>query len=172
MSGKSGRRSIRRGSSHHADFFFRSRLADRYWPHSEIDPDAAMRKVENVSFNSKKRPPTDERIYWNLDDRRFEPGHMYYNRDGTPQEDGLEWSRMFQNSDRRVALDKLPNGIEVSTVFLGVNHAFDRSAPPLIFESIAFGPDRSDVGMERYTTEEQARCGHKKMVHKMKRVKI
>jgi hypothetical protein len=61
-------------------------------------------------------------------------------------------------------------GIWVSTVWLGLDHSFG-GGPPLIFESMVFDPGRGegrwhDVDMDRYTTEAQARAGHRTMVEK------
>jgi hypothetical protein len=52
----------------------------------------------------------------------------------------------------------------VSTVYLGLDHSF-MGGPPMIFESMVFGPGASnDWDMRRYSTEEQAIKGHWEMV--------
>lgn len=91
----------------------------------------------------------------------------YFKRDGTPMENVLEWAKDFETKDRKVAKDVLPDGKVVSTVFLGMDHRFDEG-PPLIFETMVF-PNEKDFGeldMDRYSTEEEALKGHKKMVRK------
>lgn len=55
------------------------------------------------------------------------------------------------------------DGVAVSTVWLGLNHNWDRSGPPHIFETMVFGaPDGSewDGYQVRYSTKEQAAAGH------------
>ena len=49
--------------------------------------------------------------------------------------------------------------LEVSTVWIGINHNFSGEGPPLIFETMVFGSE-GDLYCERYATEEQAREGH------------
>jgi hypothetical protein len=62
----------------------------------------------------------------------------------------------------RVGLTKLENGTEVSTVFLGLDHAWG-DGPPLLFETMIFG-GTEDEYCERYSTWEEAEAGHKKAV--------
>jgi hypothetical protein len=56
----------------------------------------------------------------------------------------------------------LPNGIWVSTVWLGLNHAW--RGRPLVFETMVFGVEDNEC--VRYSTIEEARVGHEKMVAK------
>ena len=92
---------------------------------------------------------------------------LYYDRSGQPL--GMnDWSLSFgAASDRRVAETTLPNGIWISTVYLGLNHNFG-DGPPLIFETMVFRSqeDMWDLDMDRYSTEEQAKAGHEAMVAK------
>ena len=60
--------------------------------------------------------------------------------------------------------------IEISTVFLGLDHSFG-GKKPLLFETMIFG-GKLDQEQERYTTWEQAEKGHKGMVNKVKEVKV
>ncbi len=89
----------------------------------------------------------------------------YYILEGhttVPVNDLIQWGEMFANVEaRRVALTK-KNGIEISTVFLGMNHSFG-NGPPLLFETLVFGGEH-DGDMNRYSTWEEAEEGHKKMV--------
>lgn len=116
-----------------------------------------------------------------------------YRRDGTPYPDGkdglFEWTRDCQNYEyRRVALDKLPNGVEISTVWLGIDHNYGQNSRPLIFETMLFVPqkseykdpfsgriwkhDRESIGEQwRYSTEEEALRGHKMLVKKWSKFK-
>lgn len=94
---------------------------------------------------------------------------MYYRRDGTPYSGTMEWAEDFEKSDRRVAKDVLADGKVVSTVFLGLDHNWG-GGKPLIFETMVFSEiGGEEVDIERYSTEEEAVEGHKKMVKKWKR---
>ncbi len=115
----------------------------------------------------------------------------YYHRDGTPYPSGeagfFEWARDMQNDElKRVALDNLANGIEVSTIWLGLDHNFGSRSRPLIFETMLFVPqhkefevfgrkmvfDRESIGKQwRYSTEEEAIRGHKMLVKKWSQFK-
>ncbi len=95
---------------------------------------------------------------------------MYYRRDGTPYT-GLnalqDFGRDFVNMElRRVGFDSLSNGLEISTVWMGLDHNFG-GGRPLIFETMVFANGRgSDFNMARYSTLEEARLGHKMFVKK------
>lgn len=58
----------------------------------------------------------------------------------------LAWATWIEenNARRVVARDKTPGG-DVSTVFLGLDHRFGRSGPPLVFESLIFGGPLADT---------------------------
>ena len=96
----------------------------------------------------------------------------YYNKEG--QSIGmLEWAKLFGDLDYKVVKqEELPNKKWVSTVWLGLNHQFGKGKP-LIFETMVF-PKRDGGGeldMERYSTLEEAKKGHKKMVKKWSKKK-
>ena len=76
-----------------------------------------------------------------------------------------EWSKMFDDAEsRQVDFTKLPNGFDVSTVFLGMNHNF-YEGEPLLFESMVFAKgSHDDLDQRRYTTWNEAVAGHKEMV--------
>jgi len=97
----------------------------------------------------------------------------YYWRDGTPMS-MEEWSVAYEKAQRdgtvRVALTVFPGDVQVSTVWLGLDHSFGYG-PPLIFESMVFGLDAAvDDIMRRYSTEEQAMTGHLHMVAMVRQV--
>ena len=54
------------------------------------------------------------------------------------EEDEAAWGRWHSTADRSVARDVLPNGWEVSTVFLGIDHS-SGIGPPALFETRIFG---------------------------------
>lgn len=85
--------------------------------------------------------------------------HFYYDREGRPVSND-QWEALFvrERNNRRVAQSGFGVYGWVSTVWLGLNHAYD-DGPPLIFETMVFGGPMDEY-MERYTTEAQAREGH------------
>ena len=56
------------------------------------------------------------------------------------------------------------DGIDVSTVWLGIDHSFT-PGPPIIFETLVFGGQYDQDG-ERYCTEQEAIEGHERWVRK------
>lgn len=73
------------------------------------------------------------------------------------------WAQFFQDFEKRkVAHDKLNNNVEVSTVFLGIDHGFF-SPTPILFETMIFG-GKFDGYQERYKTYKEAEEGHKKVL--------
>lgn len=89
--------------------------------------------------------------------------------------DTLEWARWLGQFDRHVAKTDVDE-CWVSTVFLGLDHNHSRRGPPLLFETMAFGPlqpsehfggrlYRPEIcSMDRYSTWDQAAAGHEKIV--------
>lgn len=76
-----------------------------------------------------------------------------------PEPDIVKWAMWFESANRRVAHDVIENGLEVSTVFIGIDHNYG-DGPPLLFETMLKRGD--DYGPEqwRYSTWEQAETGH------------
>jgi len=76
--------------------------------------------------------------------------------------DLMTWARFFEDiNNLRVAYDIIGD-VEVSTVFLGIDHNFGKGEP-LLFETMIFGGDR-DGEQERYHTWEDAEQRHKEIV--------
>ena len=73
----------------------------------------------------------------------------------------------YEPDDRRICRTILPGGKYVSTVFLGLDHAFD-GGDPLLFETMVFSEETGLNGedMDRYVTYEEAVQGHRDMVEK------
>jgi hypothetical protein len=78
----------------------------------------------------------------------------------------IKWSKWLESADRCVKKTKV-NDIDVSTVFLGLDHSFG-VGEPLLFETLVFGGSL-DGEMDRYSTWEAAEIGHNKMVEKVRR---
>ena len=83
------------------------------------------------------------------------------------------WGKWFANhKNRRVALTEVGD-LEVSTVFLGINHRFgNNDRPPLVFETMVFkgGSEYGDY-TNRYSSWDDAEAGHKATVRKLEKRK-
>lgn len=53
-----------------------------------------------------------------------------------------EWTALFAHRDRHVAVTAVAEGIEVSTVWMGIDYGFGRTESPLIYETMIFGGAR------------------------------
>lgn len=95
---------------------------------------------------------------------------MYYilkGKEPVAIEDIHEWAKQFDREDGRVALTEYPNGVRVSTVFLGIDHSYNPySKVPILFETMVFG-GRYDQEQERYCTWDAAVIGHQEMCAKV-----
>lgn len=82
----------------------------------------------------------------------------------------LEWlgehGEAAWEANKRVTLDHI-DGINISTVFLYLNHRFGPDGPPLIFETMVFGGEL-DQECERYSTWAEAIAGHEAMVERVR----
>ena len=80
-------------------------------------------------------------------------------------DDLMEWARWFENAKRKVD-DTDIAGAHVSTVFLGIDHAFrfggDKDCAPVLFETMVFrkGKEDTDDMQRRYCTWDEAQQGH------------
>lgn len=88
--------------------------------------------------------------------------YYYLNPDKTYRQcDVFDWINQFEHMDMHVGSDMI-NGFHVSTVCLGINHAWF-GGPPLLFETMIFDnkDDRSNIYQYRYSTWDEAVEGHK-----------
>lgn len=74
----------------------------------------------------------------------------------------VAWAMWFKSANRIVKQTQVAPNVEVSTVFLGLDHQFG-DGPPLLFETMIFGGNR-DGDQWRYSTYTQAAKGHKAVV--------
>lgn len=87
----------------------------------------------------------------------------WYDKEGKPISDmELMELRLSDPNYKRVA-KTIVGDAEVSTVWLGLDHSYFDDSPPLIFETLVFG-GKHDQHMVRYSTEEEAREGHARVV--------
>ena len=70
-----------------------------------------------------------------------------------------EWGEWFEHADRQVARTVCPNGVGVSTVFLGVDIQIHEDGKPHLFETMIFG-GRHDQAQWRWATWDDAVEGH------------
>lgn len=86
-----------------------------------------------------------------------------------PCEDLYEWGAWMETADRTVKKTNLGDVLDVSTVFLGLDHSHG-FGPPLLFETMVFRyPDVGhDLEMERYTTWDEAVAGHDAIVRRLR----
>ena len=91
-----------------------------------------------------------------------------------PVRDVLEWGRWFETADRKVARTTV-GPVDVSTVFLGLDHSFG-DGPPLLFETMVFDSDGGVTDWagldicERYPSWEEAEKGHKKVCQRVQAI--
>ena len=92
---------------------------------------------------------------------------MHYDRKGRPM-DLMDWAQHVEDREYATVAQHWIRGWMVSTVWLGLNHNFLGSGPPLIFETMVFPPGdeagehgtMSEEYCDRYPTEEAAQAGH------------
>jgi hypothetical protein len=73
----------------------------------------------------------------------------------------------FQDIGERIVAKTQLGDVEVSTVFLGLDHAWGYG-PPLLFETLIFGGPY-DGEMDRYSTWDEATAGHERFVAALRR---
>ena len=73
--------------------------------------------------------------------------------------DLMTWAQWYETAKRHVGKTE-KDGVNVSTVFLGVDHAFEPNEPPKLFETMIFGGEH-DLYQERCSTWDEAEAMHK-----------
>jgi hypothetical protein len=97
-------------------------------------------------------------------------GRYVLDSDGNPrlEPDLLTWAMWLEHAQRQIAYTELPQGVKVSTIFIGLDYGWDEAGPPVLWETMAFdGPFPQK--MNRYTSRELALAGHEAMVEEVKR---
>lgn len=90
--------------------------------------------------------------------------HCYVLEGHTPVAvDTMTWALWFNKAGRYVAHDEPSPGVEVSTVFLGLDHNHAEEGPPILFETMIFGGEHNE-SQWRYATWDEAEAGHKAVV--------
>lgn len=94
---------------------------------------------------------------------------LYYkldeNNEPVPVADVMEWSKWMAEHSNRVAYDKIRDA-EVSTIFLGINHSWNDTAP-VLWETMVFGgPFPNECS--RYASHRMALAGHAAAVARLR----
>lgn len=84
--------------------------------------------------------------------------------------DTLTWARWFEVTAHRRVARAVVHGVEVSTMFMGVDSSFMPDGPPILFETMVFGGGL-DHEQWRYATWDEAECGHRLMCQLVRRAK-
>jgi hypothetical protein len=97
---------------------------------------------------------------------------LYYDKAGQPITRD-EWAALRYDPDgkvsdyARIGFDTIGD-VEVSTVWLGIDHAFTLGGPPVIYETMIFGGE-FDQDMLRCRTEDVALHNHREAVDNIRR---
>jgi hypothetical protein len=81
-----------------------------------------------------------------------------------------EWSKLYEETygRQRRRVDSIDiDDKHISTVFLGLDHNYF-GGKPLLFETMIFDAEGSDIYCERYSTWIEAEEGHKKAIQWVK----
>ena len=74
-----------------------------------------------------------------------------------------KWAEWFETAERTVFRDEVGASV-VSTVFLGLDHNFSESGPPLLFETMVFTDGDGGTDERRCSTWIEAEAQHKRVV--------
>jgi len=112
----------------------------------------------------------EQPLYWKLN-----PDHTVTPYTGTDEEQVLAWGKDFNDDARFLAQDEI-EGMMVSTIFLGIDHAFGHG-PPILFETMWFSAGtrtftfagkeheaHEALDQRRYATWDEAMAGHAELV--------
>jgi len=85
--------------------------------------------------------------------------------------DVMTWAEQFRKIDnRRIAEDNF-DGVQVSTVFLGLNHQMRAHGEPILFETMIFGGPLNNSRW-RYSTYAEAERGHQQALSEAKKAAL
>ena len=87
----------------------------------------------------------------------------FFDHEGEPISHEQWLALLADDGGRQVAHDVLDDGVEVSTVWLGLDYGFGHTARPLVYETVIFGGPLEGRGA-RYATREEALAGHAQAV--------
>lgn len=79
--------------------------------------------------------------------------------------DLMTWARWFETANRTVKATDIGE-VRISTVFLGLDHSFSETGPPILYETMVFGGPLDEFQW-RYSSREAALAGHARAVAKV-----
>jgi hypothetical protein len=81
----------------------------------------------------------------------------------------MRWSRKRGGSaSQTLALTRVSPTVDISTIFICIDHRHFGEGRPIVFETLVFG-GQLDGEMERYTTYGKALDGHERMVIRVRK---
>jgi hypothetical protein len=103
----------------------------------------------------------------NEESKKRSPIPRYFNKESEPIGLG-DWMVLIEDRDYAIVKKTTIGEVEISTVWLGIDHSFGLSPNILIFETMVFGGPCNQE-QDRYSTLEEALKGHEHYVAKVKR---
>ena len=102
----------------------------------------------------------------------FKTTGMYYllDKDKKPYKVTLKESyKLYDDRDMKITKQDKVGDVRVSTVFLGLDHAWIGEPSPILWETMIFGGEH-DQYQERYTSHEDALAGHQRAIDLVKNI--
>lgn len=94
----------------------------------------------------------------------------------------MVWARWFGTMNRVIAQHMAGEHITVSTIFLGIDHNFGDSGPPILWETMAFdnrkrvelldgrvSPLGESIAQRRYRSHDEALAGHTELLRELRK---
>lgn len=100
-------------------------------------------------------------------------GRYTFDDSGKPvrEPDLLKWTEWFEDIERRRVKKEQIDDSEVSTIFLGLDHNYEHSGDPILWETMVFGGKLNGAQDRCGGNREQAEAMHAKMVKHLKQAK-
>jgi hypothetical protein len=88
-----------------------------------------------------------------------------YDREGNPI--SIEqWRLLFEDKRYQILKQTQIGTLQVSTIWLGIDHGFGHTAEPLIFETMIFGSEEEEQW--RYASEQEALAHHDQLCEQIR----
>jgi hypothetical protein len=122
----------------------------------EIDKEKAQHFLNEMQEQSLRKP-----MCFILEGRNIVP---------CPFNEMNKFEEFLKSSDRIIKQENIGN-LHISTVFLGINHAWEKEEEcPILFETMVFKKiSYSGLFQERYLSYDEAEQGHNKLKQKIKK---
>lgn len=80
--------------------------------------------------------------------------------------DITKWARWYEDIDNRIVAQTKIGEVDISTVFLGIDHQYGKG-PPLLFKTMIFGGEHDEY-QNRCSTWEEAEASHQRAIRLIK----